>query len=125
MRRRSSTLTEQELEIMKLVWSLDGGTVRAVYEALLAQRQIAYTTVMTMMNVLVDKGHLERSKTGTEAYRYSPTKQRSEVERSMIHEFLGRVFDGSAKPLLVQLVEDEKLSQDDLDEIKALIREKS
>lgn len=110
---------------MKLVWALEGGTVRDVYEALLAQRQIAYTTVMTMMNVLVDKGHLERKKAGTEAFTYSPTKKRSEVERSMINEFLGRVFDGSAKPLLVQLVEDEKLSQDDLDEIKALIREKS
>ena len=106
---------------MKVVWGFDAATVRNVYEALLAQRSIAYTTVMTMMNVLVDKGHLTREKTGSGAYLYSPTRQRNEVERSMIHEFLGRVFDGSAKPLLIQLVEDEKLSREDLDEIRALI----
>ncbi len=110
---------------MKLVWNFETATVRDVYEALLAERRIAYTTVMTMMNVLVEKGHLQRSKTGSGAYSYSPTKQRLEVERSMIHEFLGRVFDGSAKPLLVQLVKDEKLSREDLEEIKTLVREKS
>jgi predicted transcriptional regulator len=52
MRRRSTTLTEQELEIMKIVWDRDRSTVRDVYEALLERRKVAYTTVMTMMKIL-------------------------------------------------------------------------
>lgn len=125
MRKRSSTLTEQELAIMKIVWGFDGVSVRDVYEALLKKRRIAYTTVMTMMNVLVDKGHLAKNKSSSGAFEYAQTKKRAEVERSMIHEFLGRVFDGSPKPMLLQLVEDEKLSREDLDEIRRMIREKS
>jgi predicted transcriptional regulator len=60
MRKPSRTLTPQELELMKLVWSRGQATVRDVYEALLVDRRIAYTTVMTMMNVLEKKGHLRK-----------------------------------------------------------------
>ena len=55
MRRRSTTLTELELEIMKIVWERDQSTVRDVYEALLERRKVAYTTVMTMMKILEQK----------------------------------------------------------------------
>ena len=55
MRRPSSTLTEQELEIMKVVWERDSVTVRDVYQALLGRRKVAYTTVMTMMKILEQK----------------------------------------------------------------------
>ena len=58
MRRRSTTLTEQELEIMKIVWERDRSTVRDVYEALLERRKVAYTTVMTMMKSLEQKKYL-------------------------------------------------------------------
>ena len=60
MRPKHSTLTPQELEIMKLVWESDSATVRDVYEALLKQRKIAYTTVMTMMKILETKGYLKK-----------------------------------------------------------------
>ncbi len=55
MRRKSPTLTEQELEIMKVVWQLGVATVRDVYETLLTRRKIAYTTVMTMMKIMEEK----------------------------------------------------------------------
>ena len=58
MRPKSPTLTEQELEIMKIVWARDVATVRDVYEALLERRKIAYTTVMTMMKILEQKKYL-------------------------------------------------------------------
>ena len=60
MRPRSRTLTAQELEIMKIVWSLKTATVRDVYEDLLKRRKIAYTTVMTMMKILEDKHYLKK-----------------------------------------------------------------
>jgi BlaI family penicillinase repressor len=62
MRRRSTTLTEQELEIMKIVWERDRSTVRDVYEALLERRKVAYTTVMTMMKILEQKKYLKKTR---------------------------------------------------------------
>ncbi len=121
MRPKSTTLTEQELELMKIVWELGKPTVREVYETLLERRKVAYTTVMTMLNVLADKGRLKKRKQG-KAYVYQPSESRQKVVGSMVKEFVGRVFDGSAKPLLVQLVEDRKLSEEDLDEIRRMIR---
>lgn len=108
---------------MKLVWELGEPTVRDVYEAMRKQRKIAYTTVMTMLNVLVDKGRLEKAQ-GERAFVYRPTESREKTVRSMVREFVGRVFDGSARPLLVQLAEDRKLTEKDLDEIRKMIREK-
>jgi BlaI family transcriptional regulator, penicillinase repressor len=61
MRRPSLTLTEQELEIMKIVWQRDSATVRDVYEALLEHRKVAYTTVMTMMKILEQKKYLKKT----------------------------------------------------------------
>ena len=71
MRRRSTTLTEQELEIMKVVWERDSVTVRDVYEALLKRRKVAYTTVMTMMKILEQKQYLNRTQLDR-AYVYRP-----------------------------------------------------
>lgn len=122
MRPKATTLTDQELELMKIVWELGEPTVREVYETLRKRRQVAYTTVMTMMNVLADKGRLRKRKDG-KAYVYRPAEPRKKVVGSMVKDFVGRVFDGSAKPLLVQLVEDRKLSEEDLDEIRRMIRE--
>ena len=122
MRSRSPVLTEQELEIMKVVWELGEPTVRDVYERLRERRKIAYTTVMTMMNVLVEKNRLNRRMVDR-AYVYQPAEQREKVVGSMVKDFLGRVFDGSAKPLLVQLVEQGAVSEGDLEEAQRLIRE--
>jgi BlaI family penicillinase repressor len=121
MRAKSPTLTGQELEIMKVVWDRETVTVRDVYEALLEKRKVAYTTVMTMMNILEQKGHLEKSQEDR-AYLYRSTKPRNQVIRGMVREFVNRVFNGSAEPLLLHLVEDRKLSEKDIDEIRALIR---
>ena len=121
MRRRSTTLTDQELEIMKVIWDSETVTVRDVYEALLEKRKVAYTTVMTMMNILEQKGHLEKTQEDR-AYVYRSTKPRNQVIRGMVREFVNRVFNGSAEPLLLHLVEDRKLSEKDIDEIRALIR---
>ena len=60
MRPAKPVLTDQELEIMKVIWDLGSATVRDVYEAILERRKIAYTTVMTMMKILEQKGHLRR-----------------------------------------------------------------
>ena len=121
MKSSKSTLTGQELEIMKVVWRLGPATVRQVYEDLLKQRKIAYTTVMTMMNILETKGFLKKS-SGEKAFVYKPSKPEKQVLRAMVREFVDRVFNGAAEPLLLHLVEDDQLSKEELDEIRRSIK---
>jgi BlaI family penicillinase repressor len=121
MRRRSSTLTEQELEIMKVVWERESVTVRDVYEALLERRKVAYTTVMTMLKILEQKQYLKKSQ-ADRAYVYRAAQPKRQVIGAMVREFVNRVFNGSAEPLLVHLVEEHNLSREDLEEIAHLRR---
>ena len=113
--------TDQELEILKIVWQRGHATVREVYEDILKQRKIAYTTVLTMMGILEHKGHLKK-KAGERAYLYSAVRPQAQVMDGMVKEFVNRVFNGAKKPLLVHLVEDRGTSQEDLDEIEKLLR---
>src|ERR1044072_7771479 len=121
MRRRSPTLTEQELKIMKIVWESESASVRDVYEAILERRKVAYTTVMTMMKILEQKKYLKKTM-ADRAYVYRPAQPKAKVIAAMVCEFVNRVFNGSAEPLLVHLVEEHKLSREDLDEIARLRR---
>lgn len=106
---------------MKVVWRLGSCNVRQVYEALLEQRKIAYTTVSTMMNILETKGFLKK-KVGDKAFVYAPSKPQKTVIRAMVREFVDRVFNGAAEPLLLHLVEDEHLTKEELDEIRGSIK---
>jgi len=121
MRPKQSVLTGQELEIMKVVWQLNSATVRQVYEELLKGRKIAYTTVMTLMNILEKKGHLKKRQ-DERAYLYVPAKPQKQVIGSMVKEFIHRVFNGSAEPLLAHLIEDEQVTEQELEEIRRTIR---
>ena len=108
---------------MKIIWQRDTATVRDVYEALLAKRKIAYTTVMTMMNILEQKGYLKKT-AHDRAYVYRAARPQKQVLGAMVKDFIDRVFNGSAEPLLMHLVEDQKLTENDLDEIRRMIRSK-
>jgi predicted transcriptional regulator len=124
MRSPSKTLTGQELEIMKIVWERRTATVRDVYEALLERRRVAYTTVMTMMKILERKGYLNRKQV-ERAYVYRPAQPKNSVIRVMVRDFVNRVFNGSAEPLLVHLIEDRHLTADEVEEIRRLIGERT
>jgi predicted transcriptional regulator len=124
MRARKPTLTDQELEIMKIVWDLEKATVRDVYEKMLGQRKVAYTTVMTMMKILETKGHLKKTQ-DDRAHVYRPSQPKKQVIGGMVREFVNRVFNGSAEPLLMHLVEDEALTAKDIAEISRIARRKS
>ena len=106
---------------MKIVWLRDSSTVRDVYETLLEKRKIAYTTVMTMMKVLEQKKYLKKTQ-ADRAYVYRPAQPQRQVVGAMVRDFVNRVFNGSAEPLLVHLVEEHDLSREDLEEIARLRR---
>ena len=107
---------------MKVIWRLGRATVRDVYHDLLENRHIAYTTVMTMMNILETKGYLKKEK-DERAFRYRPARPERAVISSMVREFVNRVFDGAPRPLLLHLVKDTRLSPREREELLALIDE--
>ena len=122
MRPKTLTLTPQELAIMKVVWQRDQATVRDVYETLRERRQVAYTTVMTMMKILEDKGYLKKSREDR-AYVYRPSRPRQQVVGAMVRDFVDRVFDGAASGLLLHLARNGKLTKAERQKIRELIDE--
>ena len=103
---------------MKVVWKLETATVRDVFEHLQSRRPVAYTTVLTMMKILEQKGYVKKTR-DERAFVYRATQPRSQVIGGMVREFVDRVFDGASRPMLLHLVKQTKLSDK---ERKALLR---
>jgi len=118
--RIDATLAPQELAVMKVVWKKGSATVRDVYETLREGRALAYTTVMTTMNILETKGFLDKARE-ERAFRYTPTRSRQQVVGAMVKDFVNRVFDGAAQPLLLHLATSETLSVKERSDLKKLI----
>lgn len=107
---------------MKVIWRREQATVRDVYETLRERRAIAYTTVMTMMNVLEEKGYLAKARVDR-AYVYRPTRPQQQVVGQMVTDFVDRVFDGAAAGLFLHLARDSRLSKTERDRIRRIIEE--
>ena len=121
MRPKSPTLTAHELELMKIIWRREEPvTVRDVYEDLRKQRAVAYTTVLTNMKTLEQKGYL-RARQHERAHIYESARPKHEVIRHMVRDFVTRVFNGAGQPLVVHLLEDDHLSQQDLRDITRMM----
>jgi predicted transcriptional regulator len=124
MRPKSPTLTAHELEMMKIVWGHNAPvTVRDVYEQLRQSRSIAYTTVMTTMKTLEQKGYLKATQ-HDRAHVYQPAQPRQQVIKAMVRDFVDRVFNGSGRPLVLHLIEDDQLTECDLREITRMMGKK-
>ena len=124
MRPKSSTLTVHELELMKIIWRHDEPvTVRDVYEELRTRRPVAYTTVMTSMKTLEQKGHLKATQQDR-AYLYRPARPKQQVITDMVRDFVDRVFNGSSRPLVLHLLEDNQISESELREITRMLGKK-
>ena len=112
--------TELELEILKVLWRDGPATVRQVRDALAGFRDLAATSVTTIMNIMVEKGYLARRKAGASfAYRARVTEKAT--TRRMLRDLLDRAFDGSAAALMVNLVEAADLDADEIARLKALL----
>ena len=108
---------------MKVIWRLDSATVRDVYEALRAERTIAYTPVMTMMRILEEKGYLRKTASSDRAFVDEPSKPQQQVLGAMVRDFVDRVFDGASESLLVHLAKDNKLTPKQRKIVQKLIDE--
>jgi len=118
-----NSLGPLEADIMQVVWQKQRVTVQDVFEALSAERSIAYNTIMTVMTRLAQKGILKRQKEGR-AYLYFPAATKSEVARGMLQYIIDKIFGGSRAPVFSHLVEDKSLSDEELRCLEELVREK-
>lgn len=121
MQRKSLThLGETEMEVLHHVWDLGEATVSDVRERILEDREVAYTTVMTVLKKLAEKGYLEYHKEGR-SYVYEPAEEPDAVQHSLLQRLMEKVFQGSPSALVQTLVQREELSDEERKEIKALI----
>ena len=113
-----------EADILAVVWELDTTTVRQVYETLRERRQIAYTTVMTVMNNLVKKHLLTQDKSRI-AYLYAPAIPGREVVDTVLHSVVDRLLRGQYNVAVSQLLDlDSELTPEQFDALRTLAREK-
>ena len=118
MAKKQENLGELELEVMKILWDRGRSSVLQVSEQLCKQKGYARTTILTVIQRLHKKGFLKRKKEDG-VYRYGPTQKRQQVMGRLLNQFIGRVFDGSSTSLVQQLA-DAKMSDKELDQIKAI-----
>lgn len=123
-RKKSPNLTEAELRLMDVLWEKGSATVAEVAEALPKQLGLAYNTVLTTMRILEDKGYLRHTKSREgRAFLYRPVVTREQASRKAVHHLLGRFFRNSPGALVLNLLEDEDLSADELKRIRDLLKE--
>ena len=120
MRNPLTPLGGTEMEVLREVWALGTATARQVHDRVLARRRVAYTTVMTVLKNLADKGYLRYEPEGT-AYVYSAARAPEEVRASVLSGILDKVFGGSASSLVQALAQQETLDPAERDEIRRLI----
>lgn len=121
-RREERKLGELELRIMNALWEQGPSTVREVLEALPARPRPAYTTVLTMMRLMHEKGYLDRREQGR-AHVYQARLRERAVKGRLVRTMVNTVFRGSAEAAVVRLLQDETLTREELERIRKVIDE--
>jgi predicted transcriptional regulator len=123
MAERQFELGTAELEVLKVLWDEGPGTVRQVLTKMHARgRKVAYTTVLTFLTRLEQKGFVASDKSGL-AYIYRAAISRNQVSRSRLKNLVREMYDGAAAPLVLQLMRNERFSQEEIAELHKLIED--
>lgn len=121
-RKPSPVPTDVELELLKLVWKLGEATVRDILGALPPERALAYTTVMSMMRILEEKGYLTH-RVRDRAYVYRAQVSEDEVAQGMVRHLVNRMFEGSPELLMVTLLQAADLTEQQLEDLRQKVAE--
>ncbi len=108
--------TERELDVLKVLWDLGEARVRDVHEAMCRQQECAFTTVQTLLRIMADKG-LVRQRQVERALLYTPVYTREQVRS----RFLNRVFDGALDKLVLNMLQAESVSPEEMRDLELLI----
>lgn len=113
--------TESELEILQILWQRGPSSVRSVNEKLNEQREVGYTTTLKIMQIMLDKGLVNRN-TSTRTHIYEAAVSESDTQKHLMDRFLETTFKGSAGKMIMQALGNHKASSKELEEIKKLIQ---
>jgi predicted transcriptional regulator len=120
--KKSNTLTEAELRLMKILWRRGESAVNDLVAAMPDGETLAYNSVLTTIRILEQKGYVEHRQEGR-AFVYRPCVQEDEASRSEVRHLMGRFFGNSRERLLLSLLGDDEISADELQRLKDAIRE--
>ena len=119
-RRKTERLTPLELEIMQVLWETGAANVQTVQQQL--KRELAYTTVQTMLNILHRKGKVKRA-LKDRAYFYKPAVSRRQVVKQAVNDLVEHLFGGSVENLVMSLVETKHLTAEKMNRLNELLKE--
>jgi predicted transcriptional regulator len=123
-RKKSLNLTEAEQRLMEVLWQKGSATVGDVADALPKKLGLAYNTVLTTLRILEEKGYLRHTKPKDgRAFLYTPVVSREQASQSALRSLLSRFFGNSPEALVLNLLEDEKLSEEERRRIRELLKE--
>ena len=122
--RKSNTLTEAELRLMKILWRRGESAVTDMVAALPESEPLAYNSVLTTIRILEQKGYVEHRQEGR-AFVYRPSVAEDEASRTEVRNVLGRFFGNSREQLVLSLLGDEEISAEELRRLKDAIRSAS
>jgi predicted transcriptional regulator len=122
-RNKSSHLTDAELRLMEVLWKKGTATVSDVVEALGAETPLAYSTVLTTLRILENKGYVRHKKDGR-AFVYRPVVRRDKAQASALKHLLSRFFEDSPELLMLNLLERKQITPDQLQRLRDRIEEK-
>lgn len=114
--------TASELEILRVLWARGPSTVREVHEALSEKKDLGYTTVLKLLQIMTAKGTVRRDE-GRRAHVYEACQPATETKRQLVGDVLQRVFEGSASELMIHALEGRRTSRKELEELRRLVDE--
>ena len=121
-RKKSPTLTGAELRLMEVLWERGASTVGEVVKALPKARSLAYSSVLTTLRILEQKGYVRHKKRGR-AFLYRPVVDRGAAQRRAVRHLVSRFFEGSPEMLVLNVLENEKLDSAELGRLRKMIEE--
>jgi BlaI family penicillinase repressor len=114
--------TVSELEILRILWARGPCTVREVHDALARKKQIGYTTVLKLMQIMTEKGSVRRNEE-QRAHVYEANHAAEKTKRQLAGDVLQRVFDGSASQLMMHALAGRKGTKQEIEELRRLLDE--
>jgi predicted transcriptional regulator len=124
MSREAPMPSNAELEILRILWKRGPLTVREVHEQLKRERDLGYTTVLKIMQVMAEKKIVTRDES-ERSHVYTAAVEEKSIKRRLVSELLDKAFDGSAAQLVMQALSDKRASPEDLKKIRKLLDEHS
>jgi len=114
--------TKAELEILQALWTLGSATVREVNTLINQKRNVNYSSTLKLMQIMFEKGLLTRDETNMK-HIYNSLKEEKETKNLLINKFIGNVFDGSASSLVLQILGDQKTSENEIAKIREMLND--